>query len=143
MEFIKWANPEPDFVLKVYRLIASGGPGLADEGIDFLRSQMNFYNKRDFRVETSLNLLERWGCLKADASRLGFLALQEPSLEQLDPEAVKARLVTQNQKLLDMVRLAQMTEGCRMQTIYHYFGHPLASVCGKCDLCLKLSEAVN
>lgn len=143
MEFIKWANPEPDFVLKVFRLIASGGPGLADEGMDYLRAQMNFYNKRDFRVETSLNLLERWGCLKPENSRLGFSALQEPTVEQLDPEAVKARLVTQNQKLLDMVRLAQMTEGCRMQTIYQYFGHPHSQTCGKCDLCLNSQPPSN
>ncbi len=134
MEFIKWANPEPDFILKVYRLIESGGPGLADEGIEYLRSQMNFYNKRDFRVETSLNLLERWGCLKADSSRVGYATLQEPTSEQLDPQTVRNRLKVQNQKLLDMVRLAQMTEGCRMLEIYQYFGHS-ALPCGQCDLC--------
>jgi ATP-dependent DNA helicase RecQ len=137
MEFIKWANPEPDFILKVYRLIESGGPGLADEGIDYLRAQMNFYNKRDFRVETAVNVLERWGCLKPDNSRVGYSAVQEPSSEQLDPAAVKSRLITQNQKLLDMVRLAQMTEGCRLQEIYKYFDHAAPVPCGKCDLCLK------
>jgi ATP-dependent DNA helicase RecQ len=137
MEFIKWANPEPDFVLKVYRLIESGGPGLADEGIEYLRSQMNFYNKRDFRVETAVNLLERWGCLRAtDGSRLGYVAVQEPTIEQLDVEAVKSRLKVQNSKLLDMVRLAGMETGCRMQEIYQYFGHA-SGICGKCDLCVK------
>jgi len=136
MEFIKWANPEPDFILKVYRLIESGGPGLADEGIDYLRSQMNFYNKRDFRVETAVNVLERWGCLKPEISRLGFSAVQEPTEEQLDRKAIESRLKVQNQKLLDMVRLAQMQTGCRMQEIYQYFGHP-SGTCGKCDLCLK------
>ncbi len=136
MEFIKWANPEPDFVLKVYRLIESGGPGLQDDGMDYLRSQMNFYNKRDFRVETSVNLLERWGCLKEDKSKFGYAAVQEPTIEQLDVEAVKSRLKVQNQKLLDMVRLAQMETGCRMQEIYQYFGHA-SGACGKCDLCLK------
>lgn len=139
MEFIKWANPEPDFILKVYRLIEAGGPGLADEGIEYLRSQMNFYNKRDFRVETSVNILERWGCLKPDGSRLGFMALQEPTSEQLDPEAVQSRLKVQNQKLLEMVRLAQMETGCRMQEIYQYFGHA-SPPCGHCDLCLKSSQ---
>jgi len=137
MEFIKWANPEPDFVLKVYRLIESGGPGLADEGNDYLRAQMNFYNKRDYRVETAINLLERWGCLKPDSSKFGFAAVQEPTIEQLDVDAVKSRLKVQNQKLLDMVRLAQLEKGCRMQEIYQYFGHP-SGACGKCDLCVKV-----
>jgi ATP-dependent DNA helicase RecQ len=137
MEFIKWANPEPDFVLKVYRLIEAGGPGLQDDGADYLRSQMNFYNKRDFRVETSINLLERWGSLKEDrTTKFGYVPVQEPSPEQLDVKAVQSRLKTQNQKLLDMVRLAQLETGCRMQEIYQYFGHP-GGPCGKCDLCLK------
>lgn len=136
MEFIKWANPDPDFILQIYRLIEAGGPGLADEGIDFLRSQLNFYNKRDFRAETAVNILERWGCLKPDSSRLGFCAVEEPSEEQLDRKAIESRLKTQNQKLLDMVRLAQMEKGCRMQEIYQYFGHS-SPVCGKCDLCLS------
>jgi ATP-dependent DNA helicase RecQ len=137
MEFIKWANPESDFILKVYRLIEAGGPGLADEGIEYLRSQMNFYNKRDFRVETAVNVLERWGCLKPEASRLGWTAVQEPTSEQLDPAVVKSRLQVQNQKLLEMVRLAQMQSGCRMREIYQYFGHAVSGPCGKCDLCLR------
>ncbi len=139
MEFIKWANPEPDFILKVYRLIEAGGPGLANDGIDFLRAQMNFYNKRDFRVETAVNVLERWGCLKPAESRIGYNVTSEPTEEQLDRAAVVARLKTQNSKLLEMVRLAQMTEGCRLNSVYEYFGHNVADgkTCGKCDLCLK------
>jgi ATP-dependent DNA helicase RecQ len=92
MDFIKWANPEAEFVASVYRLIAGGGPGLAAEGIDYIRGQMNFYNRRDFRAETAVNWLERWGCLKADKSKLGYSAIQEPTSEQLDPEIIKARL---------------------------------------------------
>lgn len=136
MEFIKWANPEPSFISQVYRLIESGGPGLANDGIDFLRSQMNFYNKRDFRVETAVNVLERWGCLKENNSRLGYQAVQPPTEEQLDAKAVESRLRVQNSKLLEMVRLAQMENGCRMQEVYKYFGHE-SGPCGRCDLCLK------
>ncbi len=125
MEFIKWANPEPDFVIGVYNLIKAGGPGLADEGIDYIRGQMNFYNRRDFRAETAVNWLERWGCLRADNSRLGYAAIQEPSAEQLDAGSIKMRLKTQNQKLLDMVQWVKKAEGLtpelRLQEIYSYF----------------------
>jgi ATP-dependent DNA helicase RecQ len=125
MEFIKWANPEPDFVIGVYNLIKAGGPGLADEGIDYIRGQMNFYNRRDFRPETAVNWLERWGCLKTDNSKLGYAAIQEPSAEHLDADAIKMRLKTQNQKLLDMVQWVKKAEGLtpesRLQEIYSYF----------------------
>lgn len=134
IEFIKWANPEPDFILKVYRLIESGGPGLANDGMDFLRAQMNFYNKRDFRVETAVNVLERWGCLREQESRLGYTVVQEPTSEQLDVQAVVSRLKVQNSKLLEMVRLAELSQGCRMLEVYRYFDHQ-AEPCGKCDLC--------
>ncbi len=138
MEFIKWANPEPEFVRQVYQLIQSGGPGLANDGIDHLKAQMNFYNKRDFRVETALNILERWNCLRESAeSRLGFSAVQAPTAEQLQELADKKRVQTASQKLLQMLQLAQKKEGCRMVEIYNYFGHP-AEPCGYCDLCLGL-----
>lgn len=140
MEFIKWANPEPNFISQVYRLIESGGPGLANDGIDHLRSQMNFYNKRDFRVETAVNVLERWGCLKENSSRLGYQAVQPPTEEQLDAKAVESRLRVQNSKLLEMVRLAQMENGCRMQEVYKYFGHE-SLPCGRCDLCQRQIKA--
>lgn len=121
MEFIKWANPDPSFILQVYRLIESGGPGLAGEGIDFLRAQLNFYNKRDFRVETAVNLLERWGCLRPHKSKLGYEAIQEPTDEQLDERVVQSRLKTQNEKLLEMLRLAQLPDQEKLPAIYQYF----------------------
>lgn len=130
MEFIKWANPDPSFITQVYHLIDRGGPGLADEGVDYLRAQLNFYNKRDFRVETALNLLERCGCLEADTkNRLGFSSVREPSIEDLKQASYEMRLKMQNQKLLEMVRLATLSERSPevqsldyLQEIYHYFG---------------------
>jgi ATP-dependent DNA helicase RecQ len=142
MEFIKWANPEPEFVRQVYHLISRGGPGLANDGIDFIKSQMNFYNKRDYRVETSLNLLERWDCLREEKSKFGFVAIQEPTTEQLQELANKMRVQTGSQKLLQMVQLAQKTKGCRMVEIYEYFGHQ-ARNCGRCDLCLGFSSSLS
>ncbi len=122
MEFIKWANPDPSFIMQVYRLIESGGPGLANDGVDFLRAQLNFYNKRDFRVETAINLLDRWGCLKEARNKLGYEAVQEPTTEQLDGQTQKNRLKTANEKLLEMLRLAQLPDEEKLAFIYDYFG---------------------
>jgi ATP-dependent DNA helicase RecQ len=137
MDFLKWANPEASFISKVYQLIKAGGPGLQDDGIDYLRQQMNFYNSRDFRVETAVNVLERWGCLEQDSRlKFGYRAVEEPTAEMLDEHAQKNRARVQNEKLLEMVRLATQSEGCRMQTVLEYFGHAAAR-CGICDLCLS------
>lgn len=135
MDFIKWSNPDTGFVETVYRLIEKNALRLEQEGFDFLRTQMNFYNRRDFRVETAVNWLERWGCLqKVSTSRFGFVPVEAPSLSAEVAKKLSDRLLTQNQKLLDMVRLAQLTSGCRMQVVLQYFGDT-TSACGKCDLC--------
>jgi ATP-dependent DNA helicase RecQ len=146
MDFIKWANPDPSFVRKVFQLIVDNPLRAEQEGTDFLREQMNFYNRRDYRVETALNLLERWGCLERVQSRLGFQVsgevegknLQEIFQNNLDENLndalVGQRVKTQNEKLLEMVRYASLSAGCRMSFILEYFGEP-AKKCGICDLC--------
>lgn len=136
MEFIKWANPDAGFISQVYSLIEKNQLRLQQEGFDFLRSQMNFYNKRDFRVETAVNILERLGCLTESKGRFPFETVQAPTTEMLDQKQIDQRLKLQNQKLLQMVQIAQMSTGCRMQEIYKYFGFD-HEPCGKCDLCLE------
>jgi ATP-dependent DNA helicase RecQ len=140
MEFLKWANPDSSFVRQVYRLLEVGGPGLSQEGVDYLRAQLNFYNKRDFRVETALNLLERWGSIEEDRTqRVGYkisASLEDQDLKTLED---KKRIQNQNQKLLNMVQFADLTKGCRLATIYQYFGDSKAPDfrCEICDLCQK------
>lgn len=98
------------------------------EGADFLRSELNFFNSRDYRAETALNLLERWGCMEGDK----LIAPLTPEL--LNEEKSKARLKAEQQRLLDMINYIQKAE-CRAKYIYEYFGVE-SSACGKCDKCV-------
>lgn len=140
MDFIKWANPGPAFVESVYRLIEGNQARVAQEGADFLREQMNFYNKRDFRVETSLNLLEKWGCLETARNRLGFAPVAPPTPEDLESLRGDQRLKVQNQKLYQMLDWAQTTTACRMRRVQEYFGQPREGACGRCDVCARMGE---
>lgn len=134
MDFIKWTNPEPNFLMRCYRLVEKNPDKVKSGGLDYLREQLNFYNKRDFRVETAVNLLEHWGFVAREERGKGILALEEPSGEMLDEKLSAARLKGQNMKLLEMVRLVK-SEECRKKTIYKYFGVS-SSDCGNCDNCL-------
>ncbi|MFN7455202.1 MAG: RecQ family ATP-dependent DNA helicase [Pseudobdellovibrionaceae bacterium] len=136
LEFLKWANPDGGFIQSVYNLIARGGSGLESEGLEFLRRQMNFYNSRDYRVETSVNLLERWGCLEPKRGRFPFSAVDHPTPENLAPYEKDLRLKASQSKLLDLVHYCQMNDGCRVIEILNYFGKE-GKPCGHCDLCLK------
>lgn len=137
MEFIKWGNPDAGFIQSVYRLIERNQTRVFQEGADYLREQMNFYNRRDFRVETSLNLLEKWGCLVPAQNRLGFAPVREPLADELDGLKTEQRLKLQNQKLHQMLDWAQNQDSCRMKRIREYFSESLAENCGICDVCRK------
>lgn len=120
MDFIKWANPDPDFILAVYRLVEGNAARVNGEGADFLREQMNFFNRRDFRVETALNLLDRWDCLEGDLHRRDLRAVEPPAGELMDRALAARRLRGQHEKLLKLIQLLR-AEGDRKAAIYRYF----------------------
>lgn len=140
-EFVKWANPEESVIQKVYDLIAQRGPGVDQDGFDFLREQVNYYNKRDYRVETAVALLERWGCLRVDNTcKFPYVAEVEPGPEEFASMKTETRRRTQSQKLYQLLTLLGSHEGCRQKDILSYFGETNAFAndrCGVCDLCLK------
>lgn len=140
MDFIKWTTPDPEFIRGVYALVRDYPEQIRSEGVDFIRNRMNFYNRRDFRTETALNLLSRWGCLEGEWGRGKFQAVEGPPEEFLAVEEYQQRRQAQNEKLLEMLRFAQ-SSNCRLQTIYRYFGLTDAGVCGQCDNCLGAAPA--
>lgn len=144
-DFMEWANPDPGFIQAVYNLIERNLMRARQEGFDYLRSQMNFYNRRDFRVETAVNLLERWGSIEGKDPR-EWTPVASPPAEFLSEAAYKERMKTQRQKLYQMVEFAKLEPGadfdkCRMQVIAHYFGFSEEPRCLRCDLCLRAGEA--
>ncbi|WP_413288609.1 RecQ family ATP-dependent DNA helicase [Bdellovibrio sp. HCB337] len=136
MEFLKWSHPEPEFISKVYQLIEKNRGPLDQEGFDYLRGQMSFKNRRDFRVESAVRILERWDCVEAADMPFPYVAVREPTAEMFAAENSPALLKSQNQKLYDIVRYATREDECRLLQIYEYFGHTGASKCGHCDVCL-------
>ena len=135
-DFLKWANPDPGFIFSVYNLISRNPDRLRAEGFDYLRTQMNFYNRRDFRVETAVNLLERWDSVKVVSPR-EVVALEDPPSEFLDKDKYELRFRAQAKKLSDLSAFAQNDSYCRMVMIHKYFGSDLAAPCGVCDWCQR------
>ena len=135
-DFLEWANPDPGFIRAVYNLIDRNPDRARQEGFEYLRGQMNFYNRRDFRVETAVNLLERWESIEGRQPR-EWKAKQAPPDEYLDKGQFDQRMKAQRRKLYEMVDFAKLDEGCRMVTVSAYFGFPGAEKCGICDLCRK------
>lgn len=127
MDFLKWSNPDANFIRRTFQLIKDNPLRVRSEGADFLRQQMNFYNSRDFRVETAVNLLRTWDVLNE------WEVIGELKDEDLDAELREARLRQQSEKLLQIVQWVN-SNTCRMQSIYEYFGEKSEN-CGRCDNC--------
>lgn len=146
-DFVKWSTPDPGFLQGVHNLISRNEMRARQEGFDFLREQMNFYNKRDFRVETSVALLERWGALEGREPREWKIVGEIPD-EYLDAAKFKANLRRREEKL---ARLSYFFEqpaaeaSCRLAAIAASFGEAtrdaegLERRCGVCDACLAVS----
>lgn len=138
-DFVKWSTPDPGFIQSVLNLIARNEMRARQEGFDYLRSQMNFYNRRDFRVETSVALLERWGALEGREPR-EWKAVGEIPEEYLDQDRYKRSLKHREEKLYRLVQFfespVEADSPCRLAMVAASFGEDVAGRrCGVCDVC--------
>jgi ATP-dependent DNA helicase RecQ len=134
MEFIKWANPDANFYFALYNLLNRDLGLINSSGIEYLREQMNFKNKTDFRIETALAMLDRYGVTEGDIEKKNLKLVNElPEILQND-DFLKEKLLNDNKKLLSVVNYFR-SENCRRVFISDYFGFPGEKPCGNCDNC--------
>jgi len=135
MEFIKWSNPDADFYFALYNLLQRDTGLINSSGIDFIREQMSFKSKNDFRIETALAMLDRYGVTEGEIEKKNLKIADElPGILQ-DEEFLKKKLLNDNKKLLSMVNYFR-NENCRRVFISDYFGFPGEKPCGNCDNCV-------
>lgn len=134
MDFLKWSNPEAEFIGRVYRLIELHPEKIKADGYDYLRGELNFYNRRDFRVETAVGLLRSRDILK------DWKIIGDFNIDEWDPELRLTRTRKQNEKLLELVQWVQNEEDCRLASIYKYFQGGEYERCGICDNCVRKNE---
>ncbi len=135
MQFLNWAYPEKEFIEKVYDLISTRADVVAQNGFEYLREQMVFKNKKDFRVNAAVSILTRWECLEETDTPFGFRAVQAPTEENFKLEDQNILKKEHQKKLLALLRFIQNTDVCRLQQVYLYFGYSKAETCGNCDVC--------
>lgn len=134
MEFIKWSNPDANFYFALYNLLKRDAGIINSSGIEYLREQMNFKNRNDFRIETALAMLDRYGVTEGEIEKQNLKVVDElPDILQ-DEEHLKEKLLNDNKKLLSVVNYFK-NENCRRVFISDYFGFPDEKPCGNCDNC--------
>ncbi len=134
MEFIKWSNPDADFYFALFSLLKRDLGLINSSGIEHLREQMNFKNKTDFRIETALAMLDRYGVTEGEIEKQNLqLVADLPDILQ-DEDYLKEKLLNDNKKLLSVVNYFR-SENCRRIYISDYFGFPGEKPCGNCNNC--------
>ena len=133
MEFVKWSNPNPRFYSHLYGLLHDHEHANR-MGLGYLREQLNYRNRRDFRLETALGMLDRYGVTEGSIEGRDLRIVAELADQLIDEEALTEKLRRDNMKLLSMVQYVR-GEGCRRVHISDYFGFPGTNACGNCDSC--------
>ncbi|MDH7605171.1 MAG: ATP-dependent DNA helicase RecQ [Melioribacter sp.] len=136
MEFIKWANPDADYYERLYNLLSIRNDEVNSYGIDFIREQLSYKDKNDFRVETALGILERYGVTEGSLEERNLKVIDELPQQLEDENYLKSKFLNDNKKLLSVVNYFR-TEKCRRIFISDYFGFPGEPPCRNCDICSK------
>jgi ATP-dependent DNA helicase RecQ len=134
MEFIKWSNPDANFYSALYDILKREIGIINSSGVNYVREQISFKNKSDFRVETALAMLDRYGVTEGELEKQNLQIVNELPEILLDEDYLKEKLLNDNKKLLSVVNYFR-GEKCRRVFISDYFGFPDEKPCGNCDNC--------
>ena len=134
MEFIKWANPDADYYYAVYNILKTNLDSVTSMGISYIREQVSHKDKNDFRVETVLSMLDRYGVTEGIVENGNIKLINKLPAELEDDDRLKEKLLNDNKKLLSVVNYFNSTS-CRRIFISDYFGFPGEPPCGNCDVC--------
>jgi ATP-dependent DNA helicase RecQ len=132
MEFIKWNNPSAEFYHRAYNLLRADIDRVNGEGLEYFKEQLTYKNRRDYRAETVLGILDRWGVIEGDIEQRSLQVVSDLPERLLDQEYLDDKLKNEQQKLYQMMMYAKH-DGCRKAFIHEYFGLEHGAKCGACD----------
>lgn len=134
MDFIKWSNPDAKFYGRLFGLFEDNMEKVNAEGIEYLREQLVYKNRTDFRVETALGIMDRYGATEGHIEKRNLQFTGYVPKQLLDQEWLSEKLLNDQKRLLSLVQYFR-NEGCRRSYISEYFGFPGEEDCLNCDLC--------
>ncbi len=135
--FLDNANPEPAFVQKLFRLLASISD-TADqmEPISFQRLRDQLDLKTDGGLRTALRMLQIQGLVVCEGDAI-YVQSDFPEDCPIDTNAMAQKRQRDNSRLARMVQYTRSSTGCRFDRIREYFLDQRGSRCGRCDACLR------
>jgi ATP-dependent DNA helicase RecQ len=133
LEFLKWNNPSAGYYHRLYQLLQSDIQRCNAEGIDYLRENLSFKDRRDFRLETSLGMLDRFGITEGTIEDRSLNLIGDLPAHLESQEFLEHKKKNEQKKLYELVMYTKETQ-CRKSFIHNYFGLTFDAPCGSCDL---------
>jgi ATP-dependent DNA helicase RecQ len=133
LQFLNWNNPGVGYYDRLYKLLLTNQDRANAEGLEFLREELVFKNRNDFRLETALGMLDRYGVTAGDIESKNLRLVSELPQTLSSEEYLQMKLKQEQEKLYQMV-LYTKEQTCRKSFIHNYFGIDYGEKCGACDL---------
>ena len=123
MEFIQWSNPDADFCQRVYDYLNRDVEKIHAFGQEWLRDQLHFKNRKDFRLETVLQLFDRYGVFEGSLHPLRIQKMYPLPDTLTNPRERQDKLLRDQKKLYALLEYVKY-DGNRKAFIHNYFGLP-------------------
>lgn len=135
MDFIKWSNPDPIFLKKLFHLLKTQEIKVHAFGREYVENELFYKNRFDFRLDTGLNLFDRYKVTKGYLHKKNIKIITEDLPDNLlDNSLYEEKLLKDQKKLLSIVNYFR-NENCRKQSLESYFGFDNEPDCNNCDRC--------
>ena len=134
LEFIKWQNPSEEYFIRAYDFISANLEKVNAYGTDYVRENLSFKNKNDYRLETVLRLFDRYHVTKGNIDTKNLVIVDDIPELLINENRLEEKKQQELKKLLHMVQYTK-SEMCGMIYIHNYFGLQLDEPCGRCAYC--------
>ncbi|MDR4508013.1 MAG: RecQ family ATP-dependent DNA helicase [Candidatus Brocadiaceae bacterium] len=123
MEFIQWSNPNAEYYQQVHHILKRDCEKISTYGMDWLKDTLHRKNRNDYRMETALNMLDRYGVTERVDGSPCLKIINDLPPRLLDQKALEDKRIRDQKKLYAMVQYAKH-QGNRKAFIHRYFGLP-------------------
>ncbi len=123
MRFIESNNPNAEFYHRVYDLLARNQEQVDAYGMEWVEEKIYGRKSHDFRLETVLSMLSRYGVIERGENDGPLCVLTNLPPALTDQARLDQKLQRDRQKLYTLVEYAKCSDD-RMAFIHSYFGLP-------------------
>jgi len=123
MRFIESSNPHAEFYQRVYDLLARNQEQVQAYGFEWVEEKIYGRKSRDFRLETVLSMLDRYGVIERGENDDLLQVLTDLAPALTNQDRLDQKLQRDRQKLYTLVEYANC-ESDHKAFIHDYFGLP-------------------